>query len=528
MNPEGGDLLTSARPSTSGVPVIGRIKLGEGDVPDSASQNPSAEDGGAPTSARPDVSLSGGGVPTSARPSASGKDGATPASARPSANGEDGDVSASVSAEDGAAPVSARPNVIDEAATASARPSESPDEVRPIVSARTRAIEDEEEPQSPKPPSAPSPPEKVALKLYGEGTIKICWDPVEDLLGVTHYAIALKHDGVTEFVHAPSGKMVSDKALAGPVAGHTTSVTVFGLSAGIPYKARVAAKNEIGWGAYSAYSDWLTIHNAPPPPGKPTIEVLSTSSIKINWNAVEHVPQVLNFKVLVNDGTRKFFSPSTGKLERLEVSADILPSRITAVTVIGLSSKVPFRAQVASSNGTGWSPYSEFSDPVVIVEPVRPRRPVAKPVDESSIRISWTPVEHMPEVSHYAVLVEVDGTPTFFKSTFTRLPKDADEVPGGLVVERDRSAAVPQRVTAVLVKGLTLGSICKARVCAKNDIGWGTWSKSSNFVTVQPKATPESVLSALSECPPIEIEDWDAGSIQAPAAPCAENGPDSP
>jgi len=396
------------------------------------------------------------------------------------------------------------------------------------VSPRTRSLEEEQEQEEAmKAPSSPPPPEKVSVGPFGPGTIKICWDPVEHTPNVTHYAILLKHDGIKEFVHGASGTMVQNKSLAGPVGAHTTILTVNGLTAGTAYKARVAAKNEVGWGAYSDYSSYFTLKEAPLAPNQPCIMALTASSIRVSWPTLGHSSPILNYKLQVHDGTMsRFFDPCSTKLVRSETAAGTLPAHTTSVVVTGLTPKVPYRARV-SAQSVEWGPYSSLSEAVAIAEPPRPQRPELTLVGISAARISWTAISDLPEVSHYAIIVEEDGTSRFFRPDGGRVGKDVSEVNGRLVSTQKDSAAVPRQVTAILVPGVSLGRTYKARVVGKNIIGWGVWSKSSKPVMVKPNVSASvfGISSILQDDGATEVQDSYAESVQAPEAPI---GPDSP
>lgn len=400
------------------------------------------------------------------------------------------------------------------------------------VSPRTRSLEEEEEQEEHsalKAPTSPPPPEKVSVRSFGSGTIKICWDPVEHTPDVTHYAVLLKHDGVKEFVHGASGAMVPERRLAGPVGAHTTILTVNGLTAGTAYKARVAAKNEVGWGAYSDYSSYFTLKETPLAPNKPCIMALSASSIRVVWPTLEHSSPILNYKLQVHDGSMsRFFDPSSTKLVRSEAAAGTLPAHTTSVVVTGLIPRVPYRARV-SAQSVEWGPYSDLSEAVEIAEPPRPQRPVLSLMGVSATRISWTAIWDMPEVTHYAILIEQDGATHFFRPHGGRLGKDISAAHGRLVNAQTESAAVPRSVTSVIVPGLVLGRTYKARVVARNILGWGAWSKYSKPVIVKPdlSASIFGLSSIMQDDGATEVQDSYVESVQAPEPPIV-NGPDSP
>ena len=80
-----------------------------------------------------------------------------------------------------------------------------------------------------------------------------------------------------------------------------TSVVVTGLVVGVPYKASMCARNEIGWSTWGAYSEPMMI-TKPPAPGPPSVEVVDASSLRVSWDAAKNQPGAVSYAVQVNDG----------------------------------------------------------------------------------------------------------------------------------------------------------------------------------------------------------------------------------
>merc|ERR1712023_205522 len=110
-----------------------------------------------------------------------------------------------------------------------------------------------------------------------------------------------------------------------------------------------------------------------------------------------------------------------------------------------------------------------------------PRAPRLEVVGEK-LKVSWEPVHHTPPVTHYCVILDVNGTEKFF-----------DYASKSLQLDQNCSTAIPAGTSSVLIACMTGASSkekYKAQICAGNVVGWSDYSMFSGIVPLSEPMVP--------------------------------------
>ncbi|EMY36031.1 heme peroxidase, partial [Arthrobacter crystallopoietes BAB-32] len=152
-----------------------------------------------------------------------------------------------------------------------------------------------------------------------------------------------------------------------PADAEATSLLVDGLTNGTAYRFQVRAKNEVGPGAFSAFSEAVT--PAPVAPGAPAISSVTGGDLQatVNWTVPEDNggSALTGFTVQVIDAANN----QVGELRTA-------PAGATSLVVTGLPAGSSLRFLVAAVNAVGQGEFSAAS------EAVRPRESVAPTVTD--------------------------------------------------------------------------------------------------------------------------------------------------
>jgi surface antigen len=176
----------------------------------------------------------------------------------------------------------------------------------------------------------PGQPGQPSASLSGN-TITLTWPAVP---GATRYHYQWSNDGGASW---HSGRT-----------GPGTSVTFRGAYT-ITYIFQVqAASADGGWGAYSAYSDPVTVSGAPPQPGQPSASPSGTS-VNLTWPAVAGATKYRY--QWSNDGGSSWHITGT--------------SSSTSATFGGRQGRT-YIFQVQAGNDAGWGAFSAYSEPVTV------------------------------------------------------------------------------------------------------------------------------------------------------------------
>lgn len=181
----------------------------------------------------------------------------------------------------------------------------------------------------------------------------------------------------------------------------TTSCEITGLTNGTAYSFTVAARNEVGYSAESAWSSEITPDILPEAPSAPTTE-FGDRQMKVNWTAPANEGSAIVRYTLE-------ISPGIGGEGVTERSVNG-----TSTTIAGLKNGTAYTVRVRAINsaltegGAGpWSPLSEKTIPAGV--PETPKVNVTLPSDTPlgrQINVSWSvSSENGDPIMSYQVLV---------------------------------------------------------------------------------------------------------------------------
>lgn len=230
------------------------------------------------------------------------------------------------------------------------------------------------------------------------------------------------------------------------VAGGTTSTNITGLTNGVTYAIRVAARNVVGTGPASSPVDVTPIGV----PGAPTgvTAVAGNRSASITWTAPASTggSPITGYTVTSNVGG---FSITVGGSE-------------TSAVMNGLTNGVAYRFRVFATNAVGNGPPSAYSIAVTPRGVPGPPTGVAAAAGNASATVSWTaPATGGSPITAY-IVTSSDG----------------------------QSTTVPGTARSALVGGLTNGVSYTFTVVARNAIGDGPPGTTSTPVTPSSSVTP--------------------------------------
>ena len=238
----------------------------------------------------------------------------------------------------------------------------------------------------------------------------------------------------------------------------TTAATVTGLTSGNSYRFRVAAKNSVGTGSFSANSSSIILP-LPTLPSAPTGlgGTPENAAVALSWSASASAGSGALTDYVVQ------YSSDGGSTWSTFVDG---VSTATAATVTGLSNGTAYQFRVAGVSGFGAGVFSEVSGSVT--PRTVPSAVVVSSVSAGSgeVVVSWSsPFDGGAAISDYVVEYSSDAGSTW--STFV------DGV----------SAA-----TGATVTGLSNGTAYRFHVAAVNVAGAGVFSEASGSVT--PRTVP--------------------------------------
>jgi titin len=160
-----------------------------------------------------------------------------------------------------------------------------------------------------------------------------------------------------------------------------TSVKVTGLTQGVEYTFRIAARNIAGQGAYSAGS-LNAIATARTKPGKPTASVASTidGAVNVEWkfeaSQTNGGAEIERFDVeWARVGTNSWSSQSSDE---------------QTIRLEGLSIGLQYKFRITATNAAGTSEKSAEVVATPYIPPQSPTRLSATVTDEGIVTLSWT------------------------------------------------------------------------------------------------------------------------------------------
>jgi predicted phage tail protein len=280
----------------------------------------------------------------------------------------------------------------------------------------------------------------------GSSQVSLSWTAPSDNGGalITDYAIQYSSNGGGTWIPFTDGESAN------------TSTVVTGLANGTEYTFQVAAINAAGTGTYSASSLGVTPVTTP---GAPTsvIETPGDGQVSLSWTAPSS-----NGGSAITDYVVQYSSNSGGTWTTF---ADGTSTNTTA-TVTGLSNGTAYDFQVAAVNASGTGAYSVSSSPLPNVTISDAPTNVVATAGNGVVSIVFSPPNYTGgcSITDYYFIFSTDNGQTW-SALSTSL--------GTLFIPSFK-------VT------VTNGKTYQFKLAARNLVGLGTFSASSNSVT--PKA----------------------------------------
>jgi len=292
----------------------------------------------------------------------------------------------------------------------------------------------------------------------------VAWEAVESIPPLWGYAVSV-YDGCTLKYYNPRTAALSTDAVGlKPIPASVTEIRLGGLHAGLRYVCAFAACNELGWSAYSPFSEPAVVE-APPPPKILAAGVVGSRSIRLSWQAPDlgGAPEVTGYglSIAVSRTCLLYYDWESGSLRSGAGEARPIPADRCELVVHGLSASEKYRLRLAAKNSVGWGKYSPFSEPVTIAAPSAPERPAVHLLNQTSLQVTWSRIEHKPRVTGMSLLVHVDGKMKYF-----------DARTGTLKDKGDTLQPAPAAGNFAYVGGLSPGKQYRVSIAAVNEIGW--------------------------------------------------------
>ncbi len=182
-------------------------------------------------------------------------------------------------------------------------------------------------------PAAPGVPDAQA----NDGAVTLSWSgAAANGAPITDYQVEVRRVGDAEAAQAV-------------MAGTSLTTIISDLTNGTAYDFRVRARNEAGWGPFSAWSSSATPAGLP---GIPTALIAEPQvrSLQLSWSAPSNNGAAVNgYEV---------------ELEESGSILSIIPTNTASATVRNLDETNSYRFRVRAKNRMGWSSFSAWSDTV--------------------------------------------------------------------------------------------------------------------------------------------------------------------
>lgn len=186
----------------------------------------------------------------------------------------------------------------------------------------------------------PQKPEQIPLlEVINDTSIRVSWTSKAASHAIVCYSVAvvqsdcqrstsigrLKH-ACLKYYDIKTGMLTEDTVGLSPIPADITSIVIGGLSLGMSYKAKFAARNRIGWSRYSAFSESTTIRE-PDALCSPMLRVIDNSSIHISWKPGASLPKTTGYAIAVYDCQHcicKYLDSKTGHLVVNSTDAELV------------------------------------------------------------------------------------------------------------------------------------------------------------------------------------------------------------
>ena len=244
----------------------------------------------------------------------------------------------------------------------------------------------------PLPPTTPAP--TVTARHLG---LEVSWTaPAHNGTAITDYDVQYRKctASVTECGRNPTWGSWTDRT--GETTSDTaTSVTITGLTNGIPYQVQVRAANIVGGSAWSASVQETPANQPPDAPAAPTLTVPSQTSLGVSWTEpatngqpitdydVQHRACTLSTDLACSDTSTATWGAWTHR------TGETTSDTSTSVTITGLTKATAYQVRVRGANDLGEGGWSASTTGIPATVPAAPSAPTLT-VKHQSLGVSWS------------------------------------------------------------------------------------------------------------------------------------------
>eukprot|EP00419_Tripos_fusus_P051327 CAMPEP_0172838690 /NCGR_PEP_ID=MMETSP1075-20121228/28046_1 /TAXON_ID=2916 /ORGANISM="Ceratium fusus, Strain PA161109" /LENGTH=515 /DNA_ID=CAMNT_0013682237 /DNA_START=55 /DNA_END=1602 /DNA_ORIENTATION=+ len=216
---------------------------------------------------------------------------------------------------------------------------------------------------SPKGVCPPAPAQPI-LEAVDASRLRVKWQVPECTPVATHVGVGFREQGSIEWElwdHAKNRLAPAAGDADAPPATQQECI-IDGLVSNKWYEAKVAAKNDAGWGEWSAISQ-LLLSNVPPAPAALTMQAVSSTSLRVQWKVPVCTPVVTHVAVSFRDveDDWKVWDHSTKRL--VVTGGDAAPATACECVIEDLEVGRRYEAKMMARNDVGWGDWSPISPP---------------------------------------------------------------------------------------------------------------------------------------------------------------------
>ena len=323
-------------------------------------------------------------------------------------------------------------------------------------------------------PGQPDAPEIINIK---QTSFRITWTaPTAGSSAITGYGIQYKLSSEADSAYADA-----KPTKRGTVTGYNlVNRNGQSITAGTSYAVRMRAKNAEGWGPWSDAASAVTASPAPAANNPPSFAD-STLEVSVAENTATGAD--IGSPVTATDpdagDTLTYTLGSTADDGHFAV--DSKTGQLQTKGALDYENQSSYAVTVTASDSGGLTASIAVTikvDDVADTPPGQPDAPEIINIKQTSFRITWTePAAGSSAISGYGIQYKLSSEAD--SAYADAKPTKRGTVTGYNVVDRSGQS-------------ITAGTSYDVRVRARNDEGWGAWSKAAIAVTASPDPPPDT------------------------------------
>ena len=319
------------------------------------------------------------------------------------------------------------------------------------------------------PPGQPDAPEVINVK---QTSFRITWTaPAAGSSAISSYGIQYKLSSEADSAYADA-----KPTKRGTVTGYNlVDRNGQSITAGTSYDVRVRAKNAEGWGPWSEAAIAVTASPDPPPNNPPSFAD-STLEVSVAENTATGAD--IGSPVTATDpdagDTLTYTLGSTADDGHFAIDSN--SGQLQTSGALDYENQSSYAVTVTATDGGGGLSASIAVtikvDDVADTPPGQPDAPEISNIKQTSFRITWTePAAGSSAISGYGIQYKLSSEAD--SAYADAKPTKRGTVTGYNLVDRSGQS-------------ITAGTSYDVRVRARNDEGWGAWSKAATVTTASP------------------------------------------